>query len=295
MRLPVATTRQALESVHRLAEQHDLRPLPFVLVRRENEPVSIPLPFRAGSPARKGRGIETGSFSRRTRTKGKGRRSCCSARRCTDSRAWRVVATGRRMAASRARWLSRLTVRPGPSTLHHSGAMPAARARAAMASGVAAREGRVGAATWPRTITDLGSTETASSRIGPSRLESELSARIVQAWPSSGSGRRTMIGAGARWTTTTVRSTLGPSGAARLMTRVWPAGSSHWPGSRPAPSARRQSTSGSMPVGAASPVRKRSARKAGCRRLISASLAVKSIRPWSAPAQSSQPMALSWA
>ncbi len=51
MRLPAETSQQALESLHRLAEDHDRRPLPYVLVRRTGEPVSIRLAFDPGAPA----------------------------------------------------------------------------------------------------------------------------------------------------------------------------------------------------------------------------------------------------
>ena len=43
MGLPAATSHQALESLHALAEDHDRRPLPFVLTGRERESVTVPL------------------------------------------------------------------------------------------------------------------------------------------------------------------------------------------------------------------------------------------------------------
>ena len=59
MRLPAETSQQALESLHRLAEDHDRRPLPFALVRRAGEPVMVVLGFEpGGAPPRTWLSIE---------------------------------------------------------------------------------------------------------------------------------------------------------------------------------------------------------------------------------------------
>jgi glycogen debranching enzyme GlgX/4-alpha-glucanotransferase len=50
MRLPAGTTQQALESLHRLAEEHDCRTLPYALVRRVGEPVTLTLTSPPGHP-----------------------------------------------------------------------------------------------------------------------------------------------------------------------------------------------------------------------------------------------------
>ncbi len=50
MRLPAATSRQAIESLGGLAETHDRRALPFALVRRTGEPVVITLDAAPGGP-----------------------------------------------------------------------------------------------------------------------------------------------------------------------------------------------------------------------------------------------------
>ena len=50
MRLPAGTTAEALDSLHRLAEDHDRRALPPALVKRHGEPVEIPLAFGPGEP-----------------------------------------------------------------------------------------------------------------------------------------------------------------------------------------------------------------------------------------------------
>ena len=50
MRWPAASSQQAMNSLQALADLHDRRPLPHVLVRRLGEPIEVPLRFDPGDP-----------------------------------------------------------------------------------------------------------------------------------------------------------------------------------------------------------------------------------------------------
>ena len=161
----------------------------------------------------------------------------------SDSSACCEVSAGRRIAASRARWVSGLTGWRAPSRLHQSGAIPAAWARRPSVSRIdAARAARPGGRHLGQDQ-DRARRDRAGGRVssGPSRAGSALSAETGsrQSRRAARAGRRSRRFRSAMDRPRPPGPAPAPSGSARAMTRVAPCGSSQ-SAPRPAPRRRRR-------------------------------------------------------